>query len=308
VPIDDATAAFLAAMAQAGPPVQDLDPPAARTVTAALRPLYGAGPAQAAVHDVKLPVAGGVIELRVLRPITSSPRGVLLYLHGGGWVIGSIEEYDTLGRILADRTGMTTVLAGYRKAPEYQYPTPVEDAWVAVGWADQHRGELAADGAPLVIAGDSAGGNLAAVCALRARDAGGPRIDAQVLVYPATRLDRDYPSYHEPENQLLLSADSMRWFVDHYIPADRRTEVDASPGRAETLVGLPPTIMLTAEFDPLRDEGDEYAARLEAAGVPVQARRFERQMHAFFQMVNILPGSGEGIDYVVDCLDRLFPR
>jgi acetyl esterase len=306
VPIDDATAAFLAAMAQAGPPVQDLDPPAARTATAALLPLYGAGPSLDSVHDHTLTVAGGAIQLRVLRP--STPRGVLLYLHGGGWVIGSIEEYDTLGRILADRTGMTTVLVGYRKAPEHPYPAAVEDAWAAAGWADQHRDELAPAGAPLVIAGDSAGGNLAAVCALRARDAGGPHIDAQVLIYPATRLDRDYPSYHEPENQLLLSADSMRWFVDHYIPADRRAERDASPGRTESLVGLPPTILLTAEFDPLRDEGEEYAARLQAAGVPVQVRRFERQMHAFFQMVGILPGSSEGIGYVVDSLDRLFPR
>src|SRR2546430_1519289 len=132
MPIDDATAGFLAAMAQAGPPVQELDPPTARTVTAGLLPMYGARPQLAAVHDEKLAVAGGTIELRVLRP--AGPRGVLLYLHGGGWVIGSIEEYDTLGRILADRTGMTTVLVGYRKAPEHPYPTAVEDAWTALGW------------------------------------------------------------------------------------------------------------------------------------------------------------------------------
>jgi acetyl esterase len=306
MPVDDATAAFLAAMAQAGPPVHELDPPTARAATGALQPLYGQGPEPDSVEDVKLAVTGGTIELRVLRPF--SPRGVLLYLHGGGWVIGSIEEYDTLGRILAARTGMTTVLAGYRKAPEHPYPTPVEDAWAALAWTDRHRAELAVDGAPLVIAGDSAGGNLAAVCALRARDAGGPHLDAQVLVYPATRLDSEYPSYHEPECQLLLNSDSMRWFLDHYIPVERRAERDASPGGAETLAGLPPTVLLTAEFDPLRDEGEEFAARLEAAGVPVRARRFERQMHTFFQMVNILPGSAEGIDYVVDGLDRLFPR
>jgi acetyl esterase len=306
MPVDDATAAFLAAMVQAGPPVHELDPPTARVVTGALKQLYGQGPEQDSVEDVKLAVTGGTIELRVLRPF--SPRGVLLYLHGGGWVIGSIEEYDTLGRILAARTGMTTVLAGYRKAPEHPYPTAVEDAWAALAWADRHRAELAADGAPLVIAGDSAGGNLAAACALRARDAGGPHIDAQVLIYPATRLDSEYPSYRDPECQLLLSSDSMRWFLDHYIPVERRGERDASPGGAEILTGLPPTVLLTAEFDPLRDEGEQFAARLEAAGVPVQARRFERQMHAFFQMINILPGSAEGVDYVVDSLDRLFPR
>jgi acetyl esterase len=306
MPIDEATAGFLAAMAQAGPPVHELDAPTARVVTGALKPMYGEGPEPDSVEDVKLAVAGGTIELRVLRPL--APRGVLLYLHGGGWVIGSIDEYDTLGRILADRTGMTTVLVGYRKAPEHPYPTAVEDAWAALDWADRHRAELAAEDAPLVIAGDSAGGNLAAVCALRARDAGGPRIDAQVLVYPATRLDGDFPSYHEPENQLLLSAESMRWFLDHYIPAERRGERDASPGGAESLAGLPPAVVLTAEFDPLRDEGEEFAARLEAAGVPVRSHRFERQMHAFFQMVNILPGSAEGVDYVVESLDRLFPR
>lgn len=127
-----------------------------------------------------------------------------------------------------------------------------------------------------------------------------------MLVYPATRLDAESPSFHEPENHLLLSGESMTWFLDQYAPdVVSRAELDASPGRADDLSGLPPAVVVTAEHDPLRDEGEEYARRLEAAGVPVRSRRFERQMHAFFQMVNILPGSAAGIDYVVTVLGEL---
>lgn len=307
--IDEATAGFLAAMAAAGPPIHELSAPEARLATGALKDLYGTGPEMAEVRDEKVPVEGDSILVRVLRP-SDAPRGVLVYFHGGGWVIGSVEEYDTLGRILAARTGLTTVLVGYRKAPEHPYPTAVEDAWAALAWADARRSELAGGSAgaavPLVVAGDSAGGNLAAVLTQRARAAGGPAIDAQVLVYPATRLDAESPSYHEPENQLLLSMQSMTWFLDQYVPdVAARAEPDASPGRAEDFSGLPPAVVVIAEHDPLRDEGEDYARRLEAAGVPVRSRRFEGQMHAFFQMVNILPGSAAGIDYVVAALAEL---
>jgi acetyl esterase len=303
--IDEATAGFLMAMAAAGPPITALSAPDARLAAGALKDMYGPGPEMKEVRDEQVPVEGGSITVRVLRP-SRTPRGILVYYHGGGWVIGSIEEYDTLGRLLADRTGLVTVLVGYRKAPEHRYPTAVDDSWAALAWVDARREELAFAGAPLVVAGDSAGGNLSAVMTQRARAAAGPKIDLQVLVYPGTRLDVESPSYHEPENQLLLSRESMKWFRDHYIPdLDARQELDASPGRAEDLSGLPAAVILTAEHDPLRDEGEDYARRLEAAGVPVTFRRFENQMHAFFQMVNILPGSAAGIDFVVAGIDDL---
>jgi acetyl esterase len=288
--IDEATAGFLMAMAAAGPPITALSAPDARLAAGALKDMYGPGPEMKEVRDEQVPVEGGSITVRVLRP-SRTPRGILVYYHGGGWVIGSIEEYDTLGRLLADRTGLVTVLVGYRKAPEHRYPTAVDDSWAALAWVDARREELAFAGAPLVVAGDSAGGNLSAVMTQRARAAAGPKIDLQVLVYPGTRLDVESPSYHEPEN---------------YIPdLDARQELDASPGRAEDLSGLPAAVILTAEHDPLRDEGEDYARRLEAAGVPVTFRRFENQMHAFFQMVNILPGSAAGIDFVVAGIDDL---
>lgn len=302
--IDEATAGFLTVMAAAGPPITALSAQDARLATGALKDLYGPGPEMKEVRDEQVPVEGGSITVRVLRP-NRTPRGILVYYHGGGWVIGSIDEYDTLGRILADRTGLVTVLVGYRKAPEHRYPTAVDDSWAALAWVDARREELAFAGAPLVVAGDSAGGNLSAVMTQRARAAAGPTIDLQVLVYPVTRLDVESPSYFEPENQLLLSYDSMRWFTDHYLPdAAARQELDASPGRAEDLSGLPAAVVLTAEHDPLRDEGEDYARRLEAAGVPVTFQRFESQMHAFFQLVNILPGSAAGIDFVVAGIEK----
>jgi acetyl esterase len=307
--IDEATSGFLTAMAEAGPPIHELSAADARSATGALKDMYGPGPEMAESRDETVHVDGGDILVRVLRP-NDAPRGVLVYFHGGGWVIGSVEEYDTLGRQLAEGTGLTTLLVGYRKAPEHRYPTAVDDAWAALAWADTHRSELgvAAD-APLVVAGDSAGGNLSAVLTQRARAAGGPSITAQVLIYPATRLDVESPSYREPENQLLLTAEGMRWFFDHYIPDQaRREELDASPGRADDLSGLPPAVVVIAEHDPLRDEGEEYARRLAEAGVPVRSRTFERQMHGFFQMINILPGSAEGMRYVTEELTALLDQ
>ncbi len=152
---------------------------------------------------------------------------------------------------------------------------------------------------PLIVAGDSAGGNLAAVVALRARDRGGPRIALQVLIYPVTDADLDRPSYVDPDNQLLLTRDAMVWFWDHYVPdAARRAEPDASPLRADSLAGLPPAVVLTAEHDVLRDEGEAYAERLREAGVPVDFRRHEGQTHGFFTFL-MLPGSERGFQHVV---------
>jgi acetyl esterase len=306
MPIDEATAGFLGAMTAAGPPLHQLSPEEAKASAGALKPLYGTGPDMQEVRDEQVPVDGAQILVRVLRP-TDRPRGVVVYLHGGGWVIGSVDEFDTLGRQLAAGTGTTVALVGYRKAPEHRYPTAVDDVWAALTWVDANKEALGVEAdAPLVVAGDSAGGNMAAVMTQRARAAGAPSIAAQVLVYPATRLDVESSSYADKENQLLLDAESMRWFLGQYIPDKaQRDELDASPGRAEDLSGLPPAVVVIAEYDPLRAEGEEYARRLADAGVPVRSRRFDGQMHTFFQMVNILPGASAGMQYVVDELDDL---
>ena len=303
--LDDATQAFLAQMAAAGgKPIHEMTPEEARGLSAALGEMYVPGPDVHSSEDVRLPVDGGDILVRVLTPVPD-PRGVLVYYHGGGWVIGDVPGFDTLGRTLAQRTGMTTLLVDYRLAPEHRYPVAVEDAWAALTWADENRARLAPSGGPLVVAGDSAGGHLSAVMTQRAKARGGPSIDLQVLVYPVADADVDTPSYLDPENQLMLTRDTMIWFFDHFVPeAGRRGEAEVAPIKAEDLSGLPPAVVVTAEHDVLRDEGEAYARRLAWAGVPVQHKRFDGQMHGFFTMVNVLPGSAAGIEYVAAAIDE----
>jgi acetyl esterase len=245
--------------------------------------------------------------VRVYRP-AEQPAGVIVYYHGGGWVLGSIEDSDALSRHLAQRTGCTVMSVGYRLAPAFRYPTAVEDSWAALVWADQHITELAGGRVPLIVAGDSAGGNLAAVVARRSaqdHDAADPSLQValQILVYPVTDCDLECLSYTDPANQLMLTAESMAWFWDHYAPdALARQHPDAAPLRAPVLSGLPPAVVMTAEHDVLRDEGELYATRLMKAGVPVRFRRFDGQMHGFFGMVGILPGADAGLDYVADAV------
>lgn len=294
--LDAATQQFLSRLAESNaPPLHRQTPQQARARGPILRQLIGEGPAMARVENVALPVEGGEIALRVQCP-TTEPRGVLVYYHGGGWVIGDIEEFDTLGRQLATSTGCAVVLVNYRLAPEYPFPTPVEDAWQALRWVDAQMEALVGRRVPLIVAGDSAGANLATVVARRARDRAGPEIALQVMVYPVTDADPARESYHAPENQLLLNQNTMKWFWGHYAPdAESRQHPDASPLLASSLAGMPPALVITAEFDPLRDEGEAYAARMVSEGVPVVFRRYPAQMHGFFQMANILPASARAV-------------
>jgi acetyl esterase len=300
VALDLATRAILDQLATAGgKPLHEGTPEEARALGKAFAELAGPAPAMARADDHDVPVPGGVIPVRVLVP-TQVARGVIVYFHGGGWVIGSVDEFDTMARKLAERTSCAVVLVDYRLAPEHRYPTAVDDSYAALEWTAARLTEITGrDDVPLIVAGDSAGGNLAAVMALRARDAGGPRIALQVLIYPVTDADFDRPSYVDPENQLILTRDAMVWFWDHYAPgADRRAEPDASPLRAGDLAGLPPAVVMTAEYDVLRDEGEAYADRLKDAGVPVEFKRHAGQMHGFFTFL-LLPGSERGFQQVV---------
>lgn len=300
--LDDATTALLQQLAAAGgPPLHELSPDEARARMAGLAQMYPPGPEPARDQQVGIPSGDAELAARVLAP--AKPRGVLLYLHGGGWVVGSVDEHVPLGRVLAERTGCTVVLASYRLAPEHPWPAAVEDAWSALQWTADHLEGLAAAQAPIVLAGDSAGGNLATIVARKARDAGGPDVALQVLAYPVTDHDFERPSYTDPANQLALNRDTMSWFWDHYVTAEHRDHPDVSPDRAPDLAGLPPAVVVTAEHDVLRDEGEAYAASLRAAGVEVASRRFEGQMHGFFTMVGLLPGSDAAIDYVAEQVD-----
>jgi acetyl esterase len=244
-------------------------------------------------------VADGRFRLRILRP-AGTPRAIVVYFHGGGWVLGDIDlQYDYVGRDLANRTGTTVVLVNYRKAPEHPFPAALNDSWTALTWVAEHATDLAPGRVPLIVAGDSAGGNIATVMARWSRDRGGPAIDYQVLIYPVTDCDLDRPSYHAPDNALLVDRAAMAWFWGHYLPCESaRADPDASPIRAANLAGLPPALVYVAEYDPLHDEGVAYAEALEAAGVPVSLETARGQMHGYFQMANIFPGYDDGIRLV----------
>jgi acetyl esterase len=303
--LDAASAALWERTRASGvPPVYEQTPAQARESRAALRRQQqpGPGPEMARVEDTRVPAAGGSVPVRVLVP-AGEPAAIIVYYHGGGWVLGSIDESDLLARTLAERTGCAVVVAGYRLAPEYRYPTAVEDARAVLRWAAAHRDGIAGAAVPLVVAGDSAGGNLAAVVARRARDEGGPEISLQVLVYPIADCDFGTTSYTDPANDLQLSARSMAWYWDQYAPdPDARLHPDAAPLRAPVLAGLPPAVIITAEHDVLRDEGELYATRLVKAGVPVTLERFEGQMHGFFTQVGVLPGSERAISFITGAL------
>lgn len=302
--LDEATQAFLAQMAAAGgPPLHERTPEEARALGAMLGKMAGEGPAMHEVREQHLGEPGAGFLVRTLVPV-AEPEGVVVYFHGGGWVTGHIDEFDTLARRLAERTRCTVALVNYRKAPEHPYPAAVEDAWAAVRWAAD---ELVGDrGLPLIVAGDSAGGNLSTVVARRARDAGGPSIAFQVLMYPVTDADLESPSYLDPANALLLTREGMTWYFDHYAPAAERENPDISPLRAPDLSGLPPALLVLAEHDVLRSEQDAYGAALAAAGVPTEVEIVPGQTHGFFSMVNILPGQEIGLGLVSDRIrDRL---
>ena len=306
--LDSATARLLAQFAEGdGKPLHECTPVEARALGSKLAELAGPAPAMQRVEERTVDGPDGQANLRILVPV-ENPTGVLVYYHGGGWVLGSIDEHDTLARKLAERTSCAVVLVEYRLAPEHRYPTAVDDSYAALKWVGKHLIDIAGQEVPLIVAGDSAGGTLAAVMAIRARDHGGPSIALQVLIYPVTDADFDLPSYTDPENQLLLTRDGMIWFWDHYLPeSSRRAEPDASPLRTENLSGLPPAVVLTAAHDVLRDEGEAYAVRLQEANVPADLKRYAGQMHGFFTLL-MLPGSELGFQQVVKAVKACIAR
>lgn len=305
--LDAESRALLQQLAEAGTkPFSQMTVREARDWSDRMSESRAAGPRMARVCDYRVAVKDGdVIDVRLLVP-EGDVRGLMVYYHGGGWVIGGIAQSDAFARVLAERTGWAVLLVDYRLAPEHRYPTAVDDAWSALLWAADRSTEVVGADLPLCVAGDSAGGNLAAVMAHRARTPGTPALALQVLVYPATDSDTERPSYLAPGNQLLVDRDSMLWFWDHYAPDPAsRTEPEASPLRADDLSGLAPAVVITAEFDPLRDEGMAYADRLRQAGVRVESAHFRDQMHGFFPLVGVLPGSDAAVGFLTRAIRRL---
>jgi acetyl esterase len=280
--------------ASGAPPLWELSPGEARAGVELNTAAIPAGPDLPSVRDIVIPSAAGGIPARVYSPAAGAP-GVVVYYHGGGWVVGSLDSWDAVVRALAVASGCDVVSVDYRLAPEHVFPAAADDASDALAWVASPAG-LAA-GRPVVVAGDSAGGNLAAVAALRARDSGQPAVALQVLIYPVTDCDLNRRSYQEYDgDELILNRRDMAWFWDRYAPDEAtRRHPDAAPLRAGDLSGLPPAYVITAEHDPLRDEGFAYAERLRDARVPVEHRHYGSQIHAFFSFTGLLDDADKAV-------------
>jgi acetyl esterase len=295
VTLDPDAAVVFKAFQEAGrPPYESGSPAEARELYLKGRLVTNPEPPELkSVQPLSIPSPTGSIPARVYAPMTLRQADgldpCLVFFHGGGWVIGDLDSHDVVCRKLADEGQLIVISVDYRLAPEHKFPAAVDDAIAAAKWIAGHAKQLGIDASRLTVGGDSAGGNLAAVVAISARDGNGPAIAGQVLIYPATDFAMTHPSHREPETSVLLTHTVIRWFRDHYLNGP--SDIDdwrASPARAATLAGLPPAYVLTAGADPLRDEGDDYAKRLKEAGVPVTYRTFPGQFHGFFTMGKLL--------------------
>ena len=307
MPLDPAVKGLLDQMNDPNaPPLNALTPEQARAGFAGLAALQGPPEPVAAVEDRAVPGPGGPIPVRVYKHATAPNQPALVYFHGGGWVIMDIETHDSLCRALANAARCTVVSVDYRLAPEHKYPAAADDCYAATQWVAENAASLGVDAARLAIAGDSAGGNLAAVVAQMARDKGGPAIVFQVLHCPVTNYDYDTASYRDNADGYMLTRDAMVWFWDHYLPtpADGRHPY-ASPMQGDA-AGLPPALVQTGEFDPLRDEGAAHAAKLGDAGVPVTYHRYQGLIHDSFLFFGVVPGGRANIDEAADHLRRAF--
>ena len=293
------------------PPTHTLAPAEARSFYLERR--FFTQPAPPEVADVReLEAEGphGAIPLRLYRPLGSAAGAVLpvlVYCHGGGWVIGDLDTHDTLCRELANAAGCAVVAVDYRLAPEHRFPAAVDDCLAATVWVRRHAAALGVDAKRLAIGGDSAGGNLAAVVALLARDAGDLPIVFQLLIYPATDQRRGAPSHQANGQGYLLTADSMNYYHDHYLP-DPAQDLDwrASPLLRDDLTRLPPAFVLTAGYDPLRDEALMYSQRLSEAGNRATHICFERQIHGFITMGKVLDEANTAVALCAAELRRAF--
>jgi len=276
-----------------------------------LAAIRSAGGDPESVHQVidrTIPGPEGELPIRIYRPDADGALPALVYYFGGGWTLGSVDTSDGICRSLTNATGCTVVTIGYRLAPEHKFPAAVRDCFAAVEWIAAHGAEIGVDPARLAVGGDSAGGNLAAAVTLLARESG-PGLVGQLLVYPNTDYLADGGSMVDNADPALFNRTSVAWYWKHYLAAESDgADPLASPLRAEKLHGLPPALVITAEFDPLRDQGEEYAERLAAAGVPVELTRYDGMVHGFFAMAGTLDGGRAAIAQAARWLtERLIP-
>ena len=311
MPLTPALAEYLA-------PINAMNAPGLDTMPiATARELGNAGVALGAkppapvveVTDRTIPGPAGDIPVRVYVPGGAAPFPVVAYFHGGGWVLGNIDTHDRVVRRLCRASNALIVSVEYRLAPEHRFPAPLDDCRAVTSWLTKHASELRGDRERIAVAGDSAGGNLAAAVALASRADDGPDLAAQVLVYPVTDAACATPSFVENGEGYLLGADAMRWFWEQYLGPDGDPDNGhASVLRANALAGLPPALVITAEFDPLRDEGEAYAKHLEEAGNTVTVHRYDGMIHGFIGMDDVVEDADAAMAEVGEFLTTAFLR
>lgn len=289
--------------------IEDMSPVQAREAYSAMAALDGETVEVGQVSNAEVAGPAGAIPVRIYRSRESAMLPVVVYFHGGGWVIGNLDTHDSVCRRLARDADCAVISVDYRLAPEHPYPAAPEDCYAAVKWIAANSEALAVDANRLVVAGDSAGGNLATVVALMARDRGGPAIAFQLLIYPVTDLGCDTPSMRENAEGYFLTREAMRWFWRNYLGRDgAEREPYHSPLAAPSLANLPAAYIITAEFDPLRDEAEDYAGRLVDSGVSVRLRRYDGMIHGFVTMAGVVPQGAAAIREAAATLRMRFGR
>ncbi|HVX61847.1 MAG TPA: alpha/beta hydrolase [Pirellulales bacterium] len=303
MPLDPRVQAFLQAAQAASTPIHEQTPEQARQEMLAQTHMLGPGEAVANVTDASLPGPGGDIPIRIYQPDVRTPSPCLVYFHGGGFVIGSIDTHDGMCRAMANGAGIIVISVDYRLAPEHKFPAAVDDAYAATCEIIRRAEQLGIDPQRVAVGGDSAGGNLAAVVALMARDRKGPELAMQLLLYPVTDANLETRSYLEYAEGYMLTREAMGWFWNHYLtdPAERE-HVYASPLRAADLSKLPPALVITAECDPLCDEGDAYAERLKQAGVRVAYTCYPGMIHGFIRRAKVLQDGRKALEQISQAL------
>jgi acetyl esterase len=284
--------------AQGAPPLESQDPVEARGARVEGMKMLGGEPdALGRVEDLTIPGPGGDLPLRIYAIEHGGLRPALVYFHGGGFVFGNLDTHDAVCRAIAKESGAVVIAVDYRLAPEHKFPAAVDDAHAATVWVATNAERLGIDAHRIAVGGDSAGGNLATVIAMRCRDAGGPALSAQILLYPVTDSSSlETESHREFGEDYFLTRGAMDWFTGHYLAsADQKRHPEVSPLLAPNRSGLPPALVITAEFDPLRDEGEAYAQRLQQAGVPVTLTRYPGMIHGFVSMHGVLAGGRRAI-------------
>lgn len=295
---------FLDNLAEQNPPgLDELSPAEGREIFAGLTDLFGVGPE---LHRVENQTIAENVSVRIYAP-SAGKLPVLMYFHGGGWVVGDLDTHDALCRRLADQSNCAVVAVDYRRAPEHRYPAALHDCWLATEQIAVKAADFELDASRLVVAGDSAGGNLALGVALRARDMGTPAIVGQVLVYPAVEPGFDTTSYREFAEGYGLTKLEMEWFWRQYLGSDGLGTADsyAVPTRASTLSNLPATHIVTAEFDVLRDEGEDFAAKLRNAGVSTSSKRYDGMIHGFIHFSVPFDEAKQAISDVAKVIDNM---